>query len=58
MASTPGQWWWTPGDKDGHSKDAILAPQAFTTAEKKKDTECERALPLSLSHQSVTSVET
>ena len=54
----PGSGGGRGGDKDGHSKNALLAPQAFTTAEKKKDTQCERALSLSLSQLSVTSDET
>ena len=58
MAARPGSGCGRGGDKDGHSKNAILAPQAFTNAEKEKDTQCERALSLSPSHQSVTSDET
>ena len=59
MAARPG----SGGDagQGRHSKNAILAPQAFTTAEKKKDTQRHlvrtRAL-LSLSRWSVTSDET
>ena len=53
MASTPGQrCGGRGGDKDGPRKNALFAPQAFTTAEKKeRHTLRTRALPLPLSQE-------